>query len=286
MGTDKRERQKANRAAKLEAERTAEAKARRMRTIRNLVILAVVVIVVVLVSTACSSSDSDGENAYDKDGAKTSTTAATDGPSTATKASYGTGECAPADGVDEPVLTFDDAPKQCIDPAKTYTATIETSEGTIVLDLDTERAPVTVNNFVNLARSGYFDGTVLFRTEKESGIIQGGSPHTQDNTDQGPGYTIPDEGGPYTSDDYAPGTIAMANTGQPNSGSAQFFFLANEGGRYLGDASAIGPSAGSYTVFGTATEGADVLKAISALDDGSSTPSKTVTIDTVTITES
>ena len=283
MGTDKRERQKANKAAKLEAEQAAAARARRNRTIRNLVILAVVIVIVVLVSSACSSSDSGGSEGSSK---ATTTTAAAGTTGKAKPADYGTGECAPADGTDEPVLDFDAAPKQCIDPSKTYTATIETSEGTVVLELDPKRAPVTVNNFVNLARSGYFDDTILFRTEKESGIIQGGSPHTEDNTDPGPGYTIPDEGGPFTSEDYAPGTIAMANTGQPNSGSAQFFFLSNEGGRYLGDASAIGPSAGTYTVFGKATEGADVLKTISDLDDGTSTPSRKVTIDKVTIAES
>jgi peptidyl-prolyl cis-trans isomerase B (cyclophilin B) len=75
----------------------------------------------------------------------------------------------------------------------------------------------------------------------------------------------------------------MANSGQPNSGSAQFFFLANEGGRYLGDQAAIGASAGSYAVFGQVTEGLEVLEAIAALDDGAGAPSKQVTIETVTI---
>ena len=155
----------------------------------------------------------------------------------------------------------------------------------MVVELDTEATPITTNNFVNLARFGYFDGTDLFRTEAASGIIQGGSPHTQDNTDPGPGYSIPDEGLPFTSDDYEPGTIAMANAG-PDTAGGQFFFLANEGGSYLGDPAQLGADAGSYAVFGQVTKGLDVLQEIAALDDGSGVPSKQVTIEKVTITES
>lgn len=292
MGTEKRDRQKANKAAKLEAERAAEAKKRRIQTIRTVVIAGVaIVIVMLLISVLSGCGSSAGSDSSSSD--ETTTTAASDdsgstpGGSTTEKVSYGTGECAPAEGTAKPVLDFDDAPKQCIDPDKTYTATIETSEGTVVIELDTERTPVTTNNFVNLARSHYFDGTELFRTEAASGIIQGGSPHTQDNTDAGPGYSIPDEGLPFTSEDYAPGTIAMANAG-PGTAGSQFFFLANDGGSYLGDPSAIGSSAGAYAVFGTVTEGLDVLQTIAALESspGSGVPSKSVTIDSVTITES
>lgn len=202
-------------------------------------------------------------------------------------AGYGTGQCAPAGGVTTPVLDFPDAFTDCLDPGKTYTATIKTSEGTVVLQLDTERTPITANNFVNLARSGYFDDTALFRTEAQTGIVQGGSPHTQNNRDPGPGYTIPDEGLPFSAADYAPGVIAMANSG-PDSGGGQFFFLSRDAGSYLGDPNAIGDSAGSYVVFGRTTEGLDVLQAISDLESapGSSTPAHPVTIDSVTITES
>jgi peptidylprolyl isomerase len=282
MGTDKRDRQKANRAAKLEAERIAAAKAKRNQTIRGLVILLVVVVVAFLLFslTSCGSSGDGSDGA-----AKGTTTSAASGEPAA--ATYGTGECAPAKGTDEPVLTFDDAPKQCIDTDKTYTATFETSEGTVVVELDTERTPVTTNSFVNLARSGYFDGTNLFRTEAATGIIQGGSPHTQDNSDEGPGYSIPDEGMPFSSEDYQPGVIAMANAG-PGTAGGQFFFVSQEAGSYLGDPDQIGPSAGLYAVFGQATEGLDVLQKISDLEDPAApgTPSKPITIEKVTITES
>lgn len=237
--------------------------------------------ILLLLAGCGSSSGSDGAS-----GSETTTTAS-ETTTTAAEPSYGTGDCAPSAGVDEPVLTFDDAPKQCIDPAKTYTATFETSEGTVVVELDTKTTPITTNNFVNLARSGYFDGTDLFRTEAQTGIIQGGSPHTQDNTDEGPGYSIPDEGMPFTSADYKPGVIAMANAG-PGTAGSQFFFVSQEAGSYLGDSAAIGASAGMYAVFGQTVEGLDVLQKISDLESspGSGVPSKQVTIDKVTISES
>ena len=75
---------------------------------------------------------------------------------------------------------------------------------------------------------------------------------------------------------------------QPDSAGAQFFFLANEGGRYLGDPSTIGPSAGTYVVFGQATEGLDVLAKIASLESspGSSTPATPVTVESVRISAS
>ena len=289
MGTEKRERQKANREAKLAAEAAAAAKQRRNRTIRNGLILLVLIVGVMLVLslTSCTKSDSEGSaNGYTKSGDVTTTVPSADSGSASTKATYGTGACAPAGGTDKPVLTFDAAPKKCIDPAKTYTATFKTNLGDITVPLDTKRTPVTTNNFVNLARSGFYDGTKIFRTEAASGIIQGGSPHTQDNSDPGPGYTIPDESLPFTSADYRPGSLSMARTSAPNSAGGQFFFLSNEAGRYLGDAQQLGPSAGSYVVFGQTTKGLDVLEKIAALDNGSSAPSSPVTIEKVTITES
>ncbi len=213
--------------------------------------------------------------------------AASAGATSSAGAGYGTGACAPAGGAATPVLEFADAFADCLDPGKAYTATVTTSEGTVVVQLDTARTPIAANNFVNLARSGYFDGTVLFRTEARTGIVQGGSPHTQNNRDPGPGYTIPDEGLPFSTADYAPGVIAMANSG-PDSGGGQFFFLSRAAGSYLGDPGAIGDSAGSYVVFGRTTEGLDVLQAISDLESspGSGAPIRPVTIESVTIAES
>ena len=258
MGTDKRERKKANRAAKIAEQEAAEAKARRIKAIRNVVLFGVgIVIVAVLLSLTACGADTDTDDAAGNRPTTTDTTATTtggsspagpDGDETGDPA-YGDGECPPVEGVDEPVIDFTIAPQLCIDPARSYMATFATTLGEFTVELDTERTPLTTNNFVVLARFGYFDGTDLFRTEAASGIIQGGSPHTQSNTDPGPGYTIPDEALPFSADDYAPGTLAMARTAAPDSGSAQFFLLANEGGRYLGDPESLGSGAGTYVNF-------------------------------------
>ena len=280
MGTDKRQRQKANRDAKLAAQAAQEAKQKRNRFLRNVVILVIAIIVTGFLLSAlsgCSSSDSE-DAAGD---AETSTE-----PTTSTAGlAYGTGECPPEEGTTEPVIDFDDAPGSCIDPDGSDVAEVETSEGTVTVELDTDRTPLTTNNFVTLARFGYYEGTSLFRTEARSGIIQGGSPHTQDASDPGPGYTIPDESLPFTSADYGPGALAMARTSEPDSASAQFFFVANEGSAYLGDPAQLGDAAGSYVVFGRTTEGLDVLEKIANLDDGSGVPSQPVSIIKVTISE-
>lgn len=234
--------------------------------------------IVVGLLTACSTPSASPPGAV---------AAGSAGATSSARAGYGTGACAPAGGAATPVLEFADAFVDCLDPGKAYTATVKTSEGTVVVQLDTARTPIAANNFVNLARSGYFDGTVLFRTEARTGIVQGGSPHTQNNRDPGPGYTIPDEGLPFSTADYAPGVIAMANSG-PDSGGGQFFFLSRAAGSYLGDPAAIGDSAGGYVVFGRTTEGLDVLQAISDLESspGSGAPIRPVTIESVTIAES
>ena len=279
MGTDKRERQKANKRAKQAEVEAAEARARRIRFIRNVVVLAVGIVIVAFlmnVLSGCSSSNDD----------ERSSSSDTDVTTTTGKGKGDTVACPPADGVDKPVIDFAGPPPTCIDPGKTYTATFETSKGDVTVELDTDRTPGTTNAFVFLARNGFYDGTDLFRTEAASGIIQGGSPHTQNNTDPGAGFAITDEALPFSSDDYGPGTIAMARTSAPDSASGQFFFLANDGGRYLGDPKQLGESAGSYVAFGRVTKGLEVLQTIAALDDGSGAPLEQVTIKRVTISES
>lgn len=291
MGTDKRERKKANRAARLAAEQAAADRKRRLRFIRNATIFAafVVLLMFVLSLQGCGSDTGDAA-----DDAATTTSRAEAGGSPATAGlagsddGFGTTECPPVDGVDEPVVDIDEPFQKCIDEAKTYTATFDTTEGTVVVELDAAGLPITTNNFVSLARSGYYDGTDLFRIIPRAGIIQGGSPHTQDNTDPGPSatYAIPDEGPLATTDDYGPGTLAMARTQAPNSASAQFFFLANEGSRSLGDQSYDG--GGSYRVFGKTVQGLDVLEAMLAYGTNTNEGTTTgqVTVNRVTITES
>jgi len=200
----------------------------------------------------------------------TTTTAAPADP-VITEFAYGTGECPEADGSSEKVSTFTEAPKLCIDPSKQYTATFETSKGTIVVELDMS-VPGTVNNFVTLARYHYYDDTIIFRTDPSIDIIQGGGMTNEDS----PGYTIPDEGTGFT---YAAGKLAMARTGAPNSAGGQWFFVA-------GPLASALDSQGTYVNFGDVTEGLDVVQAILALvgDDGQ-TPSEEVQLISVTITE-
>jgi len=296
MGTDKRERKKANRAARLAAEAAAEARKKRIRTIRNVVIFVAFILVLLFVLGCSSDEQADGGpgetvapgSSTTQPTGSTDPTTGDDGPQVpdgSTPPDYGTTPCPPAEGTDEPVIDFTDSFQQCIDPAKTYTATFETTHGTVVVELDAAGLPITTNNFVALARSGYYDGTDLFRVVTSMGIIQGGSPHTQSNTDPGPGYTIPDEGPLATTDDYGAGTLAMARTPAPDSASAQFFFLGSEDGRYLGDPNQ--PGGGTYRVFGKTVEGLDVLERILALgNDSDGATSEQITVESVTITES
>jgi cyclophilin family peptidyl-prolyl cis-trans isomerase len=286
VGTEKRQRQKANRQLRYQQE--AKQASRRKLT-KRIVIGGVVAVALLLFVLALAWFANRGSNNNDA----TNPTLASIPPSTlpggsappaaaapttasATPAAftYGTGEC-PPDPVQAPVKTFTAAPKQCIDPTKTYTATIVTDHGDIVVKLDTAKTPGTVNNFVVLSKYGYYDGTKIFRTDQSIDIIQGGGLTNSDKF----GYTIPDEGSGYT---YPEGKIAMANTGQPNSGGAQWFITAGDKAKALDDAP------GTYTVFGDVVQGQDVAEKILALATSptNDTPKETVTVQKVEITES
>lgn len=188
--------------------------------------------------------------------------------------------CPKTTGTNPHVTTFAQAPPNCLQAGKTYTATFATNLGNVVVALDTTKTPLTANNFIVLARYHYFDGTAIFRTDPSIGIIQGGSPHTQSNADAGPGYTIKDEGSKYT---YVPGDLTMARTSAPNSAGAQFFFCVTAACSALN-------SQGTYVNFAKVTSGLPVLQKILALNSGSGqlggAPKTLVTVNTVTITES
>jgi peptidyl-prolyl cis-trans isomerase B (cyclophilin B) len=307
VATDKRERQRAARLEKTVAEATAAKRARTRGTAVRIVVGGAVVLAVLFGVSQLMGDDSDSDDtATDagdtSDEATGDTTDAPevdpllgiDGSDGSGEFAYGTTPCPPAGGAEEATLTFDDAFEQCIDPAASYTATFATSEGDVVVELDTETTPGTVNNFVSLARSLYFDGTELFRTDPSIGIIQGGSPHSNDPSDEGPGYSLPDEGGAFDFSDpaapkgpftYAPGQLIMARSNGPDGGSAQFFFSVDEAVSAL-------DGQGTYVTFGTVSEGLDVLETILGLHEADPTsqlgggPSRTVTVDSVTITES
>ena len=201
-------------------------------------------------------------------------------------------ECPDPDGSSGRVLDFAGRPPMCITPGYQYTAVFDTSEGEMRFDLHTDRAPLTVNNFVVLARWGYYDDTQLFRTDPSIDIIQGGSPHTNSASDPGPGYRIPDEPasdvdpatgqltGPYR---YEAGQLAMARSAGRDSAGAQFFITTGS------DASRLDYQ-GTYVVFGDAdAAGLTVAQSIIGLHVAGGSlggaPSRPVIVRSVTIEE-
>lgn len=114
-------------------------------------------------------------------------------------------------------------PEEVTEPGVDYGAVIQTSCGEIVMDLLEDKAPKSVNNFVFLAREGYYDGLIWHRVESNS-VLQTGDPNGQNGVPpDGPGYSIPDEL-PEKSNEYVYGVVGMANAG-PNSGGSQFFIV-------------------------------------------------------------
>src|SRR3954454_14202044 len=171
------------------------------------------VLAVVVIGTLVLSTMGGGKSSSSSSSSTTTptTAAASGGPPKAAPVPAGakiTGDtpCPAADGSSPRTSSFAKPPPLCIDPAKTYTATWDTTEGTIVVQLDTKTTPETANNFVVLARYHYYDGSAIFRTDPSIDIIQGGGPGTQNPSDPGPGYTIKDEGGKLS---YSPGDVVM-----------------------------------------------------------------------------
>jgi peptidyl-prolyl cis-trans isomerase B (cyclophilin B) len=132
-----------------------------------------------------------------------------------------------------------------IDEDKVYRATITTDRGTIVMDLDPTLAPNTVNNFVALARQGYYDGLTFHRVVPDF-VIQGGCPEGSGRG--GPGYRFDDE---EVRGEYTLGAVAMANAGKNTNGS-QFFVCIDDCTRKLDKA---------YNLFGYVVDGIDVALA-------------------------
>ena len=162
-------------------------------------------------------------------------------------------------------------PEHALDPSVRYSAVLETSSGRIEADLFAEEAPATVNNFVFLAREGFYDGGTFHRVI-EGFVIQGGDPEGTGRG--GPGYTFRDE----LDNDlrYEDGTLAMANAG-PNTNGSQFFIVCGPNGRQL-------PK--QYTIFGRVRRGMDVVREIGSTPTGrGDRPRRPVVIERVTIEE-
>jgi peptidylprolyl isomerase len=149
------------------------------------------------------------------------------------------------------VITFDKAPPFTIDRNKGYIATIKFPTGDVVIELNAQAAPLTVNNFVFLARQHFYDGITCHRVIPNF-VAQCGDPTGTGSG--GPGYTIPDEKSPLRHDT---GAVAMAKTSAPNSAGSQF---------YITMAPQPSLDAGGYTVFGQVISGQDVVDKLTPRD--------------------
>ena len=157
-------------------------------------------------------------------------------------------------------------PPLTIDPNQRYTATLETTAGTMNLEFYPEDAPNTVNNFVFLAQDGFYTD-VIFHRVIQGFMIQGGDPTGTGRG--GPGYQFKDE---PVKRSYSRGTLAMANAG-PNTNGSQFFIMHQD---Y--------PLPPNYTIFGKLLDGEEVLDAIATAPTGpQDRPQQPVQIKSITI---
>ena len=161
------------------------------------------------------------------------------------------------------------SPSLTIDPQKLYTATFKTDAGEIVCSLYAKKVPNTVNNFVFLARQGFYDGLSFHRVVRDF-VVQGGCPIGTGTG--GPGYRFEDE--PPTTP-YRLGDVAMANAG-PNTNGSQFFFLTGSGSLRLPP---------HYARFGTIVDGFDNAQKLESFSRGDGPPSEPLYMNSVTITE-
>lgn len=191
-----------------------------------------------------------------------------------TTVNVGTTDCPLPDAAPTSEKTFPSAPPACVDPTATYRAVVTTTEGEFTIELDQKRAPETTNNFVFLARKGFYNGLTFHRVIPDF-IIQGGDPKA-DGTG-GPGYTIKDELSKKAV--FKVGTVAMANSG-PNQNGSQFFIVVGRSGENIPNTS---------TVFGRVVKGTKTIEAINALgiqptpDGQELAPQKRIIINSITI---
>ena len=256
----KRERQRQNRDARREAQLAAEKRRRRFKTARNvgLVFLALLVLLGILQLTKSDDSSSSNASAAPTNFKTTCDTAL---PTKAAKTTL-------------------PKPGMAIDPSKQYTAVLHTTEGDVTIALDAKQAPKTVNSFVYLACKGFYNGTTFHRIVTDF-VDQGGDPKG-DGTG-GPGYKLPDE--PPASA-YTAGSVAMANSGSGTTGS-QFFLTVSDNGAKVLNSNGSTDKPYLYSSLGQMdSAGLQVAQTINSFGSASGTPTKTVTINGVTISAS
>ena len=274
MPTEKRQRQKAGRQARLEAEqKTAKRKQNTRRIITVVIVAAVVVGISFLIfkpgnkSTAATSTT--------KPAASTTTKPAPTGGSgnTSPSAITTSADCPANFSATLNKPSYPSYPPMTIDTSKTYTAVVTTDIGPFTLRLDPADAPKAVNSFVFLAKQHFFDCIVFHR------VIPGFVDQTGDPTGSGsggPGYQFADELPKTATPQYPLGSVAMANSG-PNTNGSQFFIVAGSQGESL---------APKYTLFGNVVSGMDVVNKINAAGANSGTPTTLHRMVSVDVTES
>jgi cyclophilin family peptidyl-prolyl cis-trans isomerase len=299
VATDKRERQRAAREAKLEAETTDERRSRRTRTgIRVAAIVAVALAAAFAYSVIFGGDDGDDgdgddddvvtDEPADEENEDESPDDATDegeagSPGEAFEGREADEGCPASDGSAESQTEFDEPPPWCIDVSATYVAELATTDGAFEITLDPMAAPVAVNNFVFLARSHYYDDSMFHRVIADF-VVQGGDPVGDPPGTGTPGYTLgdsPDFSGELPTDDpaYPLMSVAMANSGSdPASAGSQFFVVTGAQGETL-------PT--DYTRFGQVSAGEDVVRAIEAqsTDETDMPTGEPIAIESVTVTE-
>ena len=306
MGTDKRERQKANRQLKLEEmARTAQkAKKKRLALRWGIGIPVAIALVYGLVwafggsdktpnpaatsaSVTSLASDVGTNTTLASDTTPSSVDTSTTTPAPVTVAPVptvtavtpstqiaGNVPCPPTDGSADRIVSFPSvAPPTCIDRTKKYSAEVTTNQGALTIELDPQQAPLTVNSFVYLARYHFFDNTLCHRLVPDF-VVQCGDPTGTGSG--GPGYQFADE--LPAAGEYKIGSIVMANSG-PDTNSSQFFIVTGAKGVALPP---------SYALFGQVTDGLDsTITSIAGLAVADGKPSiEPVYIESVTITES
>ncbi|GAB6992332.1 peptidylprolyl isomerase [Paenibacillus pini] len=225
-----------------------------------------------LIVGGCGNND---KKTAAEDKAETGTTTET-GSGSETQAGTGSETKTPAQTEDVNKKSWDKPPAMEIDKTKNYEAEVKTSKGSFTIELYAKDAPKTVNNFVFLAKQGFYDG-VIFHRIIESFMIQTGDP--EGTGMGGPGYSFEDEKTTYK---YEPGIVAMANAG-PNTNGSQFFICTGDDSMGLN-------SQPNYTIFGKITKGMDVVKKIAATpvevaNGEQSHPTEKITMDQITITQ-
>ncbi len=256
--TDRRRRQKEQRAAKIEAEKKQEARKELGRRLGTALVFGVIVVGIFVVGAYFGEDEGQLPGGYE--GFRDQPTAC---------------------GADQPdpeeVLTFSaPEPQTDVTPESTVTVSLETSCGPIVMALDPAASPATVNSFVFLTREGFFDGQVFYRIVEDFRVFSG---DPEANGTGGPGYRIPDE---FPPEDFeiASNMVLMDNVGRGTSGS-QFFILTGEA------AATLNPQ---FNLLGEVVSGQETLEAIAdvetAVRPGSteqSLPLETVYIESATV---